>query len=629
MRRYALLCCLLALILTPSIVAAQSPSSITITVRAGLDGEGTYHPSFWFPMEITLANDGPDREVVLEWRATNMQSFRQRYRVDLPGGARKRIVLPIVQPAGGQASIVATADGVELWRERISLRPLSDIIPVLGLLSSDPSVFSSLTAADTQVVPLDATFLPDDPILLMAFDVIAVRELTAELQPEQRDALITWVHQGGTLLVGGGVVGEAAIRTFSDILPVTVGPLRRDVPVDELERISDLNGLRNFVPSLTANAVTVRPEAQAITTDGLISRIDVGSGKVIFAAFDLATLRASPAEAKFWRDVLDLQPRINLAGSLRTGFNDLIQSSLAQSLYAFPSTATLLLLIGTYIVIIGPIQYLVLRSLRRLELAWITTPLLIVIFLGGAFVASYVVRGSQVQVIQLAIVQGATNSPLATTTNLLGVLSPQRQSYDLTFPGDAHISQLADFTMRGTDMNPEYDGTNVTITDLVIDAAALRTLIVEQSTTNTVQLTHNLTWDQTRWQGALINTGPVDLRDAMVVWQNEMQWIGTLVSGAEVNVDLADGQDNFLREVMPSEEVTLFNRQNVLNNIFWYLPSRGMIFPPDVNLPAVPLPAIPGDGVYVLGWSTEVTPVVQIDGSLVTHGETLYIIRLR
>jgi len=624
MRRYALLCCLLTLILTPSIVAAQSPSSITITVQAGLDGEGTYHPSFWFPVEITLANDGPDREVVLEWRATNMQSFRQRYRVDLPGGARKRIVLPIVQPAGGQAALVATADGVELWRERIPLKQLSDNLPTLGLLSSDPSVFSSLTVADTQVVPLDPTFLPDDPILLMAFDVIAVRELTAELQPEQRDALITWVHQGGTLLVGGGVVGEAAIRTFSDILPVTVGPLRRDVPIDELERISGLNGLRNFVPSLTANAVTVRPEAQAITTDGLISRIDVGSGKVIFAAFDLATLRASPAEAKFWRDVFDLQPRINLAGSLRTSFNDLIQSSLAQSLYAFPSTATLLLLIGSYIVIIGPIHYLVLRGLRRLELAWITTPLLIVIFLGGAFVASYVVRGSQVQVIQLAIVQGAANSPLATTTNLLGVLSPQRQSYDLTFPGDAHISQLADGTMRGTDMNPEYGGTNVTIADLVIDAAALRTLIVEQSTTNAVQLTHNLTWDQTRWQGTLINTGPIELRDAVVVWQNEMQWLGTLTPGTEVEVNLADGQDNFLREVMPVEETTLFNRQSVLDNIFWYQLSNVMMFPEAVNLPA-----IPGDGVYVLGWSTEVTPVVQIDGTSVTRGETLYIIRLR
>ncbi|WP_322820349.1 hypothetical protein [Chloroflexus sp.] len=624
MRRYAFLCCLLALILTPSIVAAQSPSPITITVRAGLDGEGTYHPSFWFPVEVTLTNDGPDREVMLEWRATNMQSFRQRYRVDLPGGARKRIILPIVQPAGEQASLIATADGVELWRERISLKPLSDNIPTLGLLSSDPSVFSSLTVADTQVVPLDPTFLPADPILLMAFDTIAVRELTAELQPGQREALITWIHQGGTLLVGGGAVGEVAIRTLSDVLPATVGPLRRDVPVDELERISGLNGLRNFVPSLTANAVTVRPEARAITTDGLISQIEVGAGKVVFAAFDLATLRASPAEAQFWRGVLDLQPRINLAGSLRTSFNDLIQGSLAQSLYAFPSTATLLLLIGTYIVIIGPIHYLVLRGLRRLELAWITTPLLITIFLGGAFVASYVVRGSQVQVIQLVIVQGATNSPLATTTNLLGVLSPQRQTYDLTFPADAHISQLADATMRGTDMNPEYSDTNVTIADLVIDAAALRTLIVEQSTTNAVQLTHNLTWNQKRWQGTLINTGPVDLRDAMVVWQNEMQWIGTLASGAEVNIDLADGRDNFLREVMPFEEATLFNRQSVLENLFWYPFSNVMMFPEAVNLPA-----IPGDGVFVLGWSTEVTPVVQIDGSLVTHGETLYIIRLR
>ena len=51
---------------------------------------------------------------------------------------------------------------------------------------------------------------------------------------------------------------------------------------------------------------------------------------------------------------------------------------------ALPSIEGLLLLLLGYIVLIGPINYLVLRRLDRREWAWVTMPLLVVGFTAGA-----------------------------------------------------------------------------------------------------------------------------------------------------------------------------------------------------------------------------------------------------
>lgn len=625
MIRHLLLILLLALLVAPFPVAAQPPSPITITVKAGLDGEGAFRAGYWFPAYVTLANDGPDRRVTLEWRDSSNSALTQRYVIDLPGGARKQITFPVVQ-SGRTAQLIATADGQEIFRQRINLNQLNNDQFAIGLLSADPSVLSSVATADFAVgmravmLPLDPAALADQPLLLSAFDAIAVRELTSDLRPAQREALLLWVQQGGVLLIGGGAVGDQAIRAFADVLPVTVGPLRRDAPVGELERLANLSGISNFVPSLTANTVTLRPNAQALTNDGLISQTTLGAGKIIFAAFDLAALRAWPGESNLWARVLDLQLRIELdiGAQFRFGFNDLLQNSLNTSLFPLPSTMALLALIGVYIIVIGPINFLALRRLRRLEWAWVTTPLLIVIFLAATYGMSFALRGTQTQVLQLAIVQSAATGGEATTTTFAGIFAPQRQSYTLTFADSALVTPLR----IDERLVIEHNDAGLAIPDLLLDAAAFSTLIVEQITTSPVQIRHQIALNGQRWSGTLANASSIPLRDAIVVHRNDMQWIGALDPGAEVAIDLRIDSDNFLRDFMPTEEDRLFNRTFALENLFWNVSNR---FDPFTNGPA-----LPGDDIYLIGWSDQAAPVVQINGApAAARGETLYIITLR
>lgn len=615
---------LVALLLTVATASAQQPSPITITARVGLDGERSIRTGNWFPVQVTLTNEGPDRQIELEWRDQTATHLVQRYQIDLPGGARKQIIFPVIQ-MGRTALLMATSNGVEIWRERIVLNQLNDDDLTIGLLSADPSVLSSLATATfandrrAALLILTPDLLADNPLLLTAFDVIIIRELTAELRPAQRDALLTWVQHGGTLLIGGGATGETALRAFAEVLPVKVGPLRREASLSELERLAGLDGLSNSVPTLTVHSVTLRPNAQPVTRDGLISQINTGAGKIIFAAFDLAALRAWSGESRLWVTVLAPQPSIAPGTIIRSGFNNILQGSLMRGFFDIPSPMVLLGLIGTYIIIIGPLQFFALRRLRRLEWAWLTTPLLVVIFLFSAYGMSFVLRGSQAQVAQLTIVQSTPDSNQTITTTVAGIFAPQRRNYHLSFADTAFISSPSSQNR----MIVERDGNTVTVPDLTLDAADFYTLIVEEVTTNSLPVTYQIKQTNTHWQGRLSNTSSVRLNDAMIVAGNDAQWLGTIEPGADVVIDLAATADNFTNLIWNSTSGRILNRAYVLENLFWY-GTLNFRFNPRVENAT-----LPGNTLYLIGWSDQVAPVTQINGEPTRPvGETLYIIAL-
>ena len=69
MKRYAFIALLLGMIAAlagAGRVAAQDTPPITVEVQAGYDG--AYRLGEWFPVVVTIANDGPDVRGVLDWR---------------------------------------------------------------------------------------------------------------------------------------------------------------------------------------------------------------------------------------------------------------------------------------------------------------------------------------------------------------------------------------------------------------------------------------------------------------------------------------------------------------------------------------------------------------------------------
>lgn len=611
---------------------AQEQSPITIEVRAGYDGEGRYRIGHWFPTMAVVANDGADMTATIVWAfpGTGEDSFR--YEVDLPRGARKAVPLPVVTTNNDRSAVVAVRDGdTELVRMRVTLAPVTFGEVAVGVISSDRSLLNSLAAATlepntaTVVTRVDPELLPDDAAVLTGLDAIIVHDLaTATLSEAQRAALATWVRLGGRLVVGGGPQADQTAPGLAELLPVEVGELQPSVPTAALGALAGQQGLEGSLATITANAVTLREGAYQLDRDGLLTARRLGAGEVIFAAFDLAALRAWGGEAALWERALQIEPTLALGASFRGRGENLLRDALELPALRLPSTGVLLMMMAFYIVVVGPVNFLVLRRLRRIELAWVTTPLLVAIFTATAYGASLVLRGTAPQVTELTIVQAFEDGPGGQATSFQAIFSPQRRAYRLDFDPAILVTPGTLDSWRLSYEAVTMDGSTTGIRDLLIDVSSLRTMLVEAPAAQAPAVVSSLEVDAgTAVRGELRLAGGIALSDAMVVYRDAAQELGDLRPGDSATVSLRAAAHNFPDQVTPNAGGVI-NRGRVLNSLFGFdrFTLGGPNFSGEKGLPDQ-------DGVYLLGWAPRTTVEGRIDGGPARQqGETLYIIRL-
>lgn len=624
----ALIC--IGLMVSPAL--AQAPPPLTLEVQAGYDDNGRYRVGYWFPVTVVVANDGPDVQGTVEWRFPGTDEAPFRYELDLPRGARKSISLPVVATeTQHSASVTLLVAGTKLASVQTRLDPIDEQAVTVGVVSADPALLNSLAAATladsltTRVVHLAPKRLPSDAALLAGLNVLFIHDLvTADLTEAQRVALATWTHLGGQLVVGGGARAKQTTPGLAGLLPVTVGELRPNTPTAALGVLAGRDDLANTLATTTASAVTLRPRAVRLDRDGMLTAWDLGAGRVIFASFDLAALRTWAGEADLWAHVLPIAPRMSIGHSLRSRNENLLRDSLNLPAMRLPSTVQLLLMMSVYIVVIGPVNFLVLRRLRRVELAWVTTPLLVVGFTAAAYSSSFILRGVKPQITQLAIVQGFEGQAQGQVTALLGVFSPQRHTYKLDFAPEALVTPGTFESFQFQKISVTSDSATTSVREMLIDVSALRTLLVETPTSAvpTVQSTLTLgSGGEVRGQVRLV--GKLPLHDAMLVVGASAQQLGELQPGEQASVLLEANRENF-PDQLSLNDGEVINHFRVLNSLFSY-DRFALAGPAFQGAKGLPEP----DGVYLIAWGTSATSETRIDGDPERQqGETLYLIRL-
>ena len=69
-----------------------------------------------------------------------------------------------------------------------------------------------------------------------------------------------------------------------------------------------------------------------------------------------------------------------------------------------PSVRALGVLLILYIVIVGPVNFLLLKLKNKLHFAWVTIPTLTVLFALGAFGLAYSLRGNDIMINKLSVI---------------------------------------------------------------------------------------------------------------------------------------------------------------------------------------------------------------------------------
>ncbi|MBE0689616.1 MAG: hypothetical protein IH587_05780 [Anaerolineae bacterium] len=422
---------------------------ITLEAVAGFDGY--YREQSWFPVRVQISNDGGDaRGRLLVRPETSGAGIPGPYStlIDLPGGARQSATLYIT------AAGVVTQIRVEMIDESglvfasvpATLRPIQtqDRLAVVisnsigGTVDLSMIKTGSANAYQANLAPAD---LPSQIGLLDAIDLIALSDVdTGTLAVGQRNALADWVTAGGHLLVTGGANWQTTAAGVADLLPIAPN---NAVVAEDLNPISRWMGSDERLEAQTLVATgTLHANAQALITDSsgipLLSRRAYGSGIVDYLAADpaAAPLRNWTGLSAFWYAVassIDPQPGWNY------GFTRWAQAASAveilPGLDLLPDVLPLFGFLALYIALIGPLNYLILNRLNRRELAWVTIPLLIIIFSVLAYVVGTNLRGNEVTLSRLSVVRTWNGVDSARVETVAGLLSPRRAQYNFTIPG--------------------------------------------------------------------------------------------------------------------------------------------------------------------------------------------------
>ena len=105
--------------------------------------------------------------------------------------------------------------------------PLGDYF--CGVLARDPSTYDFLAALDlpppirrARTAPLEPATMPERAQLLGSFDCLIIdNAATAQLRPEQLEAIQVWVGTGGLLIEVGGATWQSTLGPLPpDLLPV-------------------------------------------------------------------------------------------------------------------------------------------------------------------------------------------------------------------------------------------------------------------------------------------------------------------------------------------------------------------------------------------------------------------------
>src|SRR6266568_4463091 len=511
--RIALAAMLAATGLAGAAVGAVAADGVTLNVHVGY--QDVVKAGEWMPVTIDARNTGAGVDGTLEVQealngqpgVTGLPLYHES--ISLATGSSKRIRAYVTVDANG---VTITARIVQNGRVIVSkdAASASTTSTLIGVLSDQPTSLDGFAAVHpasvaARVVHVRADDIAESAIPLRAFDILAIDDFaTDSLTAGQKTAISDFVRAGGDLLLGTGAAWRKTLAGLSPaILPMAVsgttsvttallggGPLLRQVIA------------RAVFGSDSSNQTTLYGGGVGPVPFGVQSTIGTRSGALS------STLGNLPG--------LDL-PSLQLTGAL----------------------------VLLYVLLVGPVNYLVLGAMRRRALAWVTVPLIAVIAAGGAYGAGVFTKGRSVQANQITILHLQPGWDRAYQETYTGIMAPSRGDYQATITGSRLlISPIAnngayDVSAFGTGsrsgIRVDVDNNNITLPGMT--AFALGGFATE-SLSSAPQLAAHIQLVNGKLTGTIENRSNLAFTDAVLIMGDNFQTFGALRPGAMTSVSL-------------------------------------------------------------------------------------------
>ena len=439
------------------------PSGTSLQVRVGWGGY--VNAGRWNPVYVTLADPSP-RAVSLELRAPHggfhgmrsrqtmtivpqPQTFiaymplrhymaddlsfvvrdpvKRRRLADYPAGA-------FVSFAGGE-QVPQGYSFLGVSGRRATLRPITDLLPAARLAAAH----------------IDPADLPESPVGYDCLDVLVLNapDLTA-LSPDQQQAIVKWVRAGGNLLLWPGDDPVPESSPLVDVLPVRIGSSDViELTPDELKAA----GLTSRFAKLASRELSPAAGAEPVTLLGIDRlkgyRHRAGLGRVLVCPIDVAALQLQGADKTWalWRVLLKgmirrlpadgvtadqthygggvAETAQREATALRQ-VGDMLGSVPGAGRFGFGYVAGILI---AMMVVVGPVDWLLLKKLGRQPWTWATTTGWIALVTLSAVYAGHLFKSGDLHYRTFQLVDQA-DGVTAARTELAALYSPRTDDYE-------------------------------------------------------------------------------------------------------------------------------------------------------------------------------------------------------
>lgn len=557
-------------------------AGVSMSVTPGLGG--AIKPGNWAPVLIELANEGRDVngevQVTIEDNATRASAFTPTPVIYseaavLPSHSRKRFEVDVLLPAQGNRVHVKLVEGRSLLaQQEAQFDPVSANNILCGAVTRDSQAYDVLGTIDipgrqqhARIVSIDPADLPSRPQVLSSLDCLIVGNVSlAGLTETQKGAIDAWVGHGGLLV---GIGGESWTRSLA-FLPAGLLPVQ---PGGSAE-LPSLDGLAAFAKAPSPGKgpwVVSTPKASNgsdVVKEGNVPLVSIhryGSGTAFYLAMDPTTspLREWEGTAQLWRYIFTYvnTPLLSASpfGTSSIGWGRLPRTALsAIPNLNPPAPVWFLALLGLYVLLLGPANYLVLRRLDRREWAWVTLPLIAVATTGAVFRLAADHRGSDVGINQVTIVRSDPGVDTAFVRSYISVYSPRDATLDVLTGNGALVSaQTGAFGLGvrfggGTQSSfgdgsapprvqpvTVLEGGQTTLPGFSATANTFSSFTVDSSARLAGGVTSTLTMDGSFIRGQVVNGTGQKISDATVLLgDTPVARLGTLSPGASRQVSV-------------------------------------------------------------------------------------------
>lgn len=594
----------ISVMLFPALVlhAAQDTEKVnknqnfTMETECGIDGFAAYDNPVVIKVTVESRNNftGTLRVVPVVDNGQKVAAYGEE--ISLAAGEKKNFTfIPSALGSSGKIKVELTDDKgkvVYSEQEQVKLVSIGENV-MTGILSDDYSALNyfdgikinlSNYSGIVSTLELNKASLPADSGALSVLDYIILDNFdTASLSDEQYTALKEWVNNGGVLILSLGSNYQNVLHVFKDdFITGTIGKLeKKDVKLGETVNIGNTenagevaDGQQSTENEEESGNTRQREEDYIIKDvdlvefafDGASELTDlsdnqtayqkkVGAGNVVVLSYSLGMEPVISYAHKDAMARLLLQTtatdavltRLNGASYNASAMYNGIQLAKTADINKKPSGLLYGGILFLYVVLVGPVLYLILKTCKKREKIWIAIPLVSLVFTGIIYLTGFIYRVSTPLINTFSIVD--IEDGFKTEKVYANITCPKAQEYTVRIKEGysefrCNMDDYSYSMFNSGDSGGKYDflirktgdGTEIMLdNDETFESTALYMKKTSENDMGTIDC--DLQCKTTGFEGTITNNTDYDLKGVVVTFENYFYQVGDMKRGEQVTID--------------------------------------------------------------------------------------------